>query len=784
VRIQDTTITTDCFSYVDFSIIVNDVPQIELTPDTLEVCDDDFDGFGLFDLSLANEQILNGLDPLEFEVTYYETPENAEAATNPIATPFSYTNLNPTNHEVYVRVENIITGCYNAVPLPLLVNPLPTIVLPTPLAICDDLLADSFTAFDLTVKNTEITLGDGSLEVVYYTSLLDAESANNAILDPTSYTNQAIDGAAPNPQTLHVRVTDLDTGCYDLTTLTIRVLPNPTPSPDPVDLELCDETSSGDGLEVFDLTIDEVFILNGELGVSASYYQTLEDAEAGENAIATPQAYTNIETPAQLIYVRVTNDLTGCYTLVDFNIIVHPLPQANVVSDLIACELDTDDVFDFDLESQTDLILGGQDPSLFEVTYHTSLLDAETGLNFLGSPYTNISDPEVIFVSVVNTDTGCRNTQLQFNLEVHEAAQAFAPLEFYVLCDDNVETDGDPSNDSVEFDLSVQDAFVLDGQDPLNYTVSYYASQSDADQGINALPMLYQNTVNPQVIIARVDNDIEVLDDTGALVDSSICYATALLTLNVDPLPIVLIDMDYILCVDTNGTEVLSPLEIETGLSSEDYTFIWSDATGVVVGTGSSYAPSQGGTYSLEVFDATLQTQCAAPVEVFTVIESTPPILTAQVTTAAFASTHVIEALATGQGVYEYSLDQGPWGDSGVFVDVTPGEHVVTARDLNGCGETQVVVYVIDYPLYFTPNGDGYNDTWNIVGVANQNNAKILIFDRFGKLLKQISPSGEGWDGTYNGAQLPSSDYWFTLDYTDPTTGNPQVLRAHFALKR
>jgi hypothetical protein len=152
------------------------VPQIELTPDTLEVCDDDFDGFGLFDLSLANEQILNGLDPLEFEVTYYETPENAETATNPIATPFSYTNLNPTNHEVYVRVENIITGCYNAVPLPLLVNPLPTIVLPTPLAICDDLLADSFTAFDLTVKNTEITLGDGSLEVVYYTSLLDAES--------------------------------------------------------------------------------------------------------------------------------------------------------------------------------------------------------------------------------------------------------------------------------------------------------------------------------------------------------------------------------------------------------------------------------------------------------------------------------------------------------------------------------------------------------------------------------------------------------------------------------
>ena len=781
-RVESATVVTDCATIIDLVLNVYPTPQL-LTPTALELCDDNLDQVVQFDLSDSVTELLNGIELSDVVISFYETEANASSSNNAISTPLAYSNIsNPQT--VWVRVEYPVTGCEKLTSLELIVNPLPVIVQPTPLALCDDLLADAFTIFDLTVKNTEITVGDGSLEVIYYTTLVDAESATNAILDPTAYTNQAIDGAAPNPQTLHVRVTDLDTGCYDLTTLTIRVLPNPTPSPDPVDLELCDDTSSGDGLEVFDLTTDEVFILNGELGVSATYHETLEAAQAGENAIIDSQAYTNIETPVQTIYVRITNDLTGCYTLVDFNIIVHPLPLANTVSDLVACELDTDDVFDFDLEGQSSLILGAQDPTIFEVTYHTSLTDAQEGINFLGSPYTNISDPELIFVSVVNTDTGCRNTQLQFSLEVHEAAQASDPLEVYVLCDDNVETDGDPTNDSVEFDLSVQDAFVLDGQDPLNYTVSYYASQGDADQGINALSTLYENTVNPQVIIARVDNDIQVLDATGTLVDSSICYATALVTLEVDPLPIVLIDMDYILCVDTNGTQVLAPLEIETGLLASDYTFIWSDATGAVVGTGSSYAPSQGGNYTLEVFDATLFTQCAAPVEVFTVIESAPPVLTAQVSTAAFASSHVIDALATGQGIYEYSLDQGPWGDSGMFVDVTPGQHVVTARDLNGCGETQVVVYVIDYPLYFTPNGDGYNDTWNIVGLANQNSAKILIFDRYGKLLKQISPSGPGWDGTYNGAQLPSSDYWFTLDYTDPTTGNPEILRAHFSLKR
>ena len=45
---------------------------------------------------------------------------------------------------MYIRVENIVTGCYNTVALPLLVNPLPVIVQPTPLAVCDDLVADSF----------------------------------------------------------------------------------------------------------------------------------------------------------------------------------------------------------------------------------------------------------------------------------------------------------------------------------------------------------------------------------------------------------------------------------------------------------------------------------------------------------------------------------------------------------------------------------------------------------------------------------------------------------------
>ncbi|NJM78616.1 MAG: T9SS type B sorting domain-containing protein [Flavobacterium sp.] len=91
-------------------------------------------------------------------------------------------------------------------------------------------------------------------------------------------------------------------------------------------------------------------------------------------------------------------------------------------------------------------------------------------------------------------------------------------------------------------------------------------------------------------------------------------------------------------------------------------------------------------------------------------------------------------------------------------------------------------IEVIDYPKFFTPNGDGFNDTWNIFGLSSIPNTKIFIFDRYGKLIKQISPAGLGWDGSFNGEQLPSTDYWFTVEYEE--NQQAKVFKAHFALKR
>jgi len=88
----------------------------------------------------------------------------------------------------------------------------------------------------------------------------------------------------------------------------------------------------------------------------------------------------------------------------------------------------------------------------------------------------------------------------------------------------------------------------------------------------------------------------------------------------------------------------------------------------------------------------------------------------------------------------------------------------------------------VNYPKYFTPNGDGVNDTWNITPLKDQTNSVIHIYDRYGKVLTQIFPSGQGWDGSYFGKNMPSTDYWFTVNYIED--GISKEFKSHFALKR
>ncbi len=175
--------------------------------------------------------------------------------------------------------------------------------------------------------------------------------------------------------------------------------------------------------------------------------------------------------------------------------------------------------------------------------------------------------------------------------------------------------------------------------------------------------------------------------------------------------------------------------------------------------------------------------ECAIPQTLTVTIYQYTLVGIGGIVTNYFEDNQVITVLATAAGNYLYQLDYGTLQESNVFQYVGSGIHVIRVVDANGCSSPlSQEVLVINYPKFFTPNNDSYNDTWNIFGLADQVNSKIFIFDRQGKLLKELSPNGKGWDGTYNGQQLPADDYWFLVKYSE--NGASNEFKAHFALKR
>jgi gliding motility-associated-like protein len=177
---------------------------------------------------------------------------------------------------------------------------------------------------------------------------------------------------------------------------------------------------------------------------------------------------------------------------------------------------------------------------------------------------------------------------------------------------------------------------------------------------------------------------------------------------------------------------------------------------------------------------------CAVPQTIQVVINQ-PQLNNALITydvSDAFSANPMIEVTVSPAGNFLYQLDLGPIQTSPVFYNVNHGIHTITIYDANACSSPNLKsfdIMVIDFPKFFTPNDDGFNDTWNIFDLQSKS-AKLYILDRTGKLLKQITTESEGWDGTYNGAALPASDYWFLVEYEE--NGLMKKYKSHFALKR
>ncbi|GAA4274231.1 choice-of-anchor L domain-containing protein [Aquimarina gracilis] len=250
---------------------------------------------------------------------------------------------------------------------------------------------------------------------------------------------------------------------------------------------------------------------------------------------------------------------------------------------------------------------------------------------------------------------------------------------------------------------------------------------------------------------------------------------------NIISLPEVSFQGEDAICVDSSGQPIDTgdTIVLDTLLDEREFSFIWFlNGTEVPDETSSSFIATQPGEYSVSYTHNT--SNCSDTSSVIIKSVMIPVDLTLSLTQGAFSQNNGIVAIVTGNGNYEYVLDNGEPQESNVFMNVGLGLHEVTVFDRNGCGSITKEIFVIGFPEYFTPNGDGFHDQWNVIKNINTPEMKIFIFDRFGKLLKQINPNGSGWDGTYNGKLLPSTSYWFKAEFLDGS----QTYKGHFALIR
>ncbi|WP_264509512.1 T9SS type B sorting domain-containing protein [Flavobacterium sp. N1719] len=784
VRAEDP--TTGCYTVVPVTLQVNVSPIAPTNLPTINNCDVDSnpqDGCTTFNLAAQTPAVLAQQTTAanNYTVTYYTSQADASASPagiNPIVNTTNYTACGTTT--IWVRVEHKSSHCFAVGSFDLQVNTSLVLTTPTLYALCDDDATpnNQFTSFDL-VSFVGTVPGHA---LAFYLNAAHTQPINN----PSAFVNTV----AAN-QTIFVVATDNTTGCKSYRTLTVRVLPVPTPRTNPPALAAkCDDTNPGDGYEIFDLTVNAGYILNGQANVSLHYYPSYNDAVANTNEILTPTA-ANVN---QNVWIRVESNLNidsfneHCYILVEQALTVNPLPTlVQPVADYQECDDDTDNITAFNLTAwgQANLLTGNPLPlsnyslSFYEDAAHTVLIPNP-------SNYLNTSSPQQLWVIATNTTTGCRSVVGTFNILVNPKPLATAPGPF-----DTCDTDG--TNDGqFNLDLSQYVTTILTGQSATDFTVTFYNTQLDAENETNAIADLVNYMAYTHAIWIRVEDNL-----TG-------CARLVSFNATVAPLPEPVIETannSHVICVDFLTDQVVRPLLLTaSNLIPGTFTYEWYEASNptTVIGTGSTYlvdTAATGGatrTYTVVMTSTNPTLPCNQASASFDVIQSGQAVVPAgtvgYVVTNAFSDLQTITVNVDGHGTYAYSLDDGPRQTLNVFENVSLGEHTITVWDTEGgmdnsCDPLVISgVSIIDYPHYFTPNGDGIHDTWNIVGLQNQVDAKIYIFDRMGKLIKQISPASPGWDGTYNGYLMPGTDYWFKVEYTEGT--ERKEFKAHFSLKR
>ena len=221
----------------------------------------------------------------------------------------------------------------------------------------------------------------------------------------------------------------------------------------------------------------------------------------------------------------------------------------------------------------------------------------------------------------------------------------------------------------------------------------------------------------------------------------------------------------YALCKDVGFVD----LEIENAL--DEYTYFWKKENTLLSETSSVLRITSSGTYSVSAIS---RAGCQSTEQTIIVTDSEISNLTIDdviITDDSQNNSIQVANLNIGIGDYEFALDDinGNYNKLGFFENLSIGIHTLYIRDKGGCGIQEFKFSILNYPKFFSPNGDGENDIWQLEGFDSSfyTTSNVYIYNRFGNLIYSKSQNSVGWDGTFGGKQMPETTYWVRVILTD-----------------
>ncbi|MGC1632615.1 MAG: choice-of-anchor L domain-containing protein, partial [Gelidibacter sp.] len=562
-----------------------------------ELCDDSSsDGIEFFDLNLKTPDVINSVPKSTYSISYHWSYEEAADNTGEILAPVQNQHHQPTS--IHVRIEDKINGCLAFSTFNLVVNSLPEFIKPTDLIGCADDISNGLTAIDLTEKDDEITNGNSNLKVSYHHTVGDANSGDNAISSP--YNNRS------RNEQLYVRVENVLTSCAATTTLIINVLDKPVINTNAHFIDACDPDHNG--FAAFDLTTITPDVLVGITGVSTSFHETYDDALSGSNAIPNPNNYTNTKKSLQIVYIRVTDDVSGCASVTPIEIHANLLLTGTLIKDFSVCEINDGEAPKFDLNDMEETIVN----ELPDVTvdFYESPEDQAAEINALNKalPYRPSPLPKKLYITLrSSTCSEISEIELIMNPRVD-----FPSIGSVTYCD----TDQDLLT---LIDLGSFSSAIANGEE--GYSVRYFTTENDAKKNINQLPNFYQN-LEPTITIY-----------TRTIANATGCSDVKSFEITVLPAPETKAAEDIIICDDDqDGFSIINLnkkiSEIISDLSNRSFSFHTSLAdaeSGTNAIVNPAYYSSKTATVYTRV-QSTLLGECHS-IEPIKIIVNTLPII-------------------------------------------------------------------------------------------------------------------------------------------------------------